>query len=371
MIDRQNYVDVCEYLRYHERILQNKKATLTTYENQLRIVLKWADETPFPEFYKKKRTFPAYLTERINEGAISESWSADICALFRDFLRFFTVEDKARYGAIKQSQIDSIRIISHSDSTKTALYYTLSDMEKIASVDIPKGQKALGLKRARASACFLFLSGMRISAYLSMPVECVNLDQKTVHQFPELGVVTKFSKKASTTLLPIPFLLDVVKDWRDTLHYYKIPAGALWYADISKGGKGLIPVYPEKNDRNKAYAIARTKGTKFRERYLQELCDLADVDYKNPHAFRHGHVHWGLSNAHSMEQVKAISQNVMHGSTAITDEIYSRMNYTGVSDTIAKLGQTSPESINNPVAGLLSAMTAEEKKELLRELLGL
>ena len=96
--------------------------------------------------------------------------------------------------------------------------------------------------------------------------------------------------------------------------------------------------------------------------------------HKNPHAFRHGHVHWGLSNAHSMEQVKAISQNVMHGSTAETDEIYSRMNYTGVSDTISKLGSQTVEVLPDrgmSVSGLLSSMTSEEKKQLLKELLGL
>lgn len=375
MVNRQNYKDVCDYLIYHERILQNKKATLDTYENQLRYALRWADEVPFSEFPKIKKTFPMYLREMIDSGEIKDSWGSDICVLFRDFLEYNLTENKSRYSGIKHSQIDEIRIITHTDSTKTADYYTLTEMEKIAKVEVGTGQKALGMKRAKASACFLFLSGMRISAYLSMPIECVDLDHKTVHQFPELGVVTKFSKKASTTLLPIPFLMDVVSDWEHTILSNNIPSNALWYSDISKGGKSLLPTFPIKGNHNKAYRTARTKGTKFRERYLQDLCLLADIEYKSPHAFRHGHVHWGLSHAKSMEQVKAISQNVMHNSTAITDEIYSRMNYTGMSKTIAGLGEIEEKKpIENKgitAKEILSVLSFDEKKKLFEEMFGL
>ena len=101
---------------------------------------------------------------------------------------------------------------------------------------------------------------------------------------------------------------------------------------------------------------------------------LADVDYKNPHAFRHGHIHYGLSLAKSMEQAKAISQNVMHGSTAITDRIYSRMNHEQVASVISGLGaaETSIKGENHSnVTALISTLTDDEKKALVRELLGL
>ena len=367
MILRENYKDVQQFLKHHKRARQNCKGTLDNYEYQLRYALKWCDSVPFGEFQKVKMTFPEFLrVESDNYTKMSETSCADICALTREFFRFQVSENQARYKNIKESDIDMIRINVTSDSTKTAKYYSLDEMEKIVKYQ----PETLALKRAKAGACFLFLSGARISAFVSMPVECVNLQQKTVYQFPDYGVVTKFSKKAITTLLPIPSLLDVVREWENILTVNNIPSNALWYSRIDRSGSRLLPDYPIPGNHDEAYKKARHDGTKFRED-LQRLCTLADVEYKNPHAFRHGHVHYGLSRAKTLEQAKAISQNVMHASTAVTDELYSRMTYKGVSDIISNLGDTGSTSSTTDVKQLLSGMTDEDKKALIKELLGL
>lgn len=372
MILRENYLDAQKYLEYHARIKQNTAGTLSVYDYQLRLVLRWCDDVPFPDFKKAKITLPEYLKAQKKFSGMSEETCSDICALFRDFLHFHMSENRSRYGKLKESDVVTVRYITHMDSTKTARYYTLEEMGKIADYE----PETLAEKRARASACFLYLSGMRISAFLSMPIECVNLQQKTVYQFPENGVVTKFGKKAITTLLPIKTLLDVVSEWDEFLQTEKMPSGALWYAQIDRDGKRLEPYCPEIGSHDEAYKSARHRGNKFRD-YLKRLCLLCGIEYKNPHAFRHGHVHYGLSHAKTVEQIKAISQNVMHRSTAITDEVYSRMNYSGVSNAIANLDQSEVNRVKTEtvpglsVSGLVATMPIEEKKQLLKELLGL
>ncbi len=69
-------------------------------------------------------------------------------------------------------------------------------------------------RRIRASAVFWFLSGIRIGAFVSLPIKAVDIENMTVKQWPrELGVKTKFQKHATTFLLNIPELLQVVIDW--------------------------------------------------------------------------------------------------------------------------------------------------------------
>ena len=47
---------------------------------------------------------------------------------------------------------------------------------------------------------------------------------------------------------------------------------------------------------------------------------------RSPHKFRHGHIHYGQSHSKTQEDYKAISQNVMHSTTGITDKFYSNMD---------------------------------------------
>ena len=50
------------------------------------------------------------------------------------------------------------------------------------------------------------------------------------------------------------------------------------------------------------------------------------LPYHSPHKFRHGHVHYGQAHSKTQEDYKAISQNVMHSTTGITDQFYSNVD---------------------------------------------
>jgi len=62
------------------------------------------------------------------------------------------------------------------------------------------------------------------------------------------------------------------------------------------------------------------------------------VPYQSPHKLRHGHVVHALKQARNMAELKAISQNIMHASVVITDQVYGKLLNNNVRDVISNLG---------------------------------
>jgi hypothetical protein len=77
-----------------------------------------------------------------------------------------------------------------------------------------------------------FLSGIRIGAFVTLPLVAVDIENLSVKQWPKLGVKTKFGKQATTYLLDIPDLLSVVKDWDNEVRSI-LPSNGLWFASLS------------------------------------------------------------------------------------------------------------------------------------------
>jgi hypothetical protein len=72
---------------------------------------------------------------------------------------------------------------------------------------------------------------MRAGALGSLPIEALDLANRTVKQWPSLGVATKNGKSATTYLLDILELLDVIEQW-DTFIRSRLPSNAAWYAPV-------------------------------------------------------------------------------------------------------------------------------------------
>ena len=99
---------------------------------------------------------------------------------------------------------------------------------------------------------------------------------------------------------------------------------------------------------------------------LKDICKKAGVEYKSPHKARYGHIHLGMSKAKTAEERKAVSMNVMHGSTGITDEIYMRMSSDQVSGIISGFNfdeSDNKTSVNplsdNPLVNALNGLDAD------------
>jgi len=70
------------------------------------------------------------------------------------------------------------------------------------------------------------------------------------------------------------------------------------------------------------------------------------LPYHSPHKFRHGHVHYGQAHSKTQEDYKAISQNVMHSTTGITDQFYSNINDEEKKNRIDSMFDTNDKNEN-------------------------
>lgn len=334
MINRQNWHDVKAYLRHLERIRQLDDATVKRSRSHLRHVLEWADSTPLTKARVIDPPLPIYLEGARgddNNAPLSPASIRKCLSVARGFFTWAAAEHKNRYRAVTESWISMLQPPRHLRSSArlpVRQFYTLDDVLKIASVST----ETLRQERAKVAACILFLSGMRSDALASLPISCVDLPGRRIMQLPEFGVRTKNRKAAITHLLNIPELLDVCARWQDQLG--SLPADSLWYATLTRDGMQITAT-------RDAYDGRATQIN----RDLRMICDLAGVAFLSPHKLRHGHVVYALKKARNMAELKAISQNVMHASVTITDQVYGVLANDDVGQIIGSLGQANAQPV--------------------------
>jgi len=328
MIHRQNWLDVRNYIEYQKYIGQVNPRTADAQYFRLVHLLEWAQETPFPRAARIRPAFPGYVEAlRTAKGEpYSAGHLAGVFKTCRAFLLWAKYEYAARYRSLELNWIKSVRA-SRGRSEQAELQarelYTLEDVLQLTAAPA----ETIAERRMRAAVAFLFLSGMRIGAFLTLPLECVDVAGLRVMQLPAKGVRTKNSKAAITYLYNIPELLAVISEW-DAFLRKRLPPECYWYAHLDPWGE-LTAERPS-GDR-----MSLRKN--FRED-LAELCQRVGIRYRSPHKFRHGNAVYGLKKARTPAQMKAISQNLMHSNTGITDGIYGRLVNDDVRDIITGLG---------------------------------
>jgi site-specific recombinase XerD len=326
MIYRQNWLDVRVYLHHMERARQLDPETIKRARGHLRHLLEWSNETPFRKARSLNPTFPVYLLSARSDGKEKTLAPASITkclANARQFFRFARAEWAHRYKPISESWIELLQPPRHvrmDSRLPVRQIYTIGDVLKIARVST----ETLRQERGKVAVCILFLSGMRAEALATLPRSCVDLAAGEIAQLPEFGVRTKNRKAALTYLLPIPELLEVVMCWDRSVR--SLPAAALWYSTLSRDGMTLTPTTRAFNKRHNVI-----------EQDVKIICELAAVPYLSPHKLRHGHAVYALKKAKDMATFKAISQNLMHSSAVITDQVYGKLVNDDVRDVISSL----------------------------------
>ena len=355
MINRRNYKDVQEFLVFQRDIKQCNDQTIASSWSRLRHLLEWADEKRLIDAYKIKPTYPTYLgglKKADGSQLIGSAHFSGCCKTARAFFTWARDEYHSHYKRIDQNWVLSLRPPrerGEQAELKKREIYTVEEVIKLVSVEVD----SLMLHRVQAASAFLFLSGMRIGAFVSLPASCVDLESQQVSQLPKKGVNTKNHKAAITTLLNIPELLVVVTKWDKFLKENCFPE-CLWFAHFTHLGE-LAKVNPT------AERIKIRRNSFHND--LQELCSLAGVDYKSPHKFRHGHAVYALKRANNMMQMKAISQNLMHSTVGITDGIYGNLVHDDVHDVIASLSgvETKSQADQEAVARVVELVMAQMK----------
>jgi len=343
MINRENYLLVREFLEYRKTVKQRDQKTVNTYWHSMKRFLQWLDKRHVSEAEKIRPPFPEYIiharnyqhgnkNKKENEPLAPGTMEKTIVhtRMFIEWLR------TSKGMKISHAYIETLEVRrsarQQSKLTKRE-YWKLSDLEKIAALE----PESLAQKRDIAATCFIFLSGARIGAFVTLPFAAVDIEKRKLIQSPEIGVRTKNHKAAITFLLPIESLLKPVREWHDYL--------------AANGGRDLLwyPAFKSVGFHNgKRWDVGFKSGgiedsytgrlTTFKDG-LKVLCDRAGVEYLSPHKLRHGHGVYGVKNSRDISELKAISQNLMHSNIGITDGIYGKLADDDLSEIIAKFGK--------------------------------
>ena len=334
MINRDNYHDVNKYRNYLREVKANSESTLNRRRSQLRHLLEWADAIPLSQAHKIRPRFPTYLEDARNDGRdkpLASSSQRANCGVARRFFHWAKRKFPRRYKDITPLWIDSLQGPRKVSNATDRDPFTIADLHAILDVS----PKKLIERRDRAAIAFLFLSGARDGAFVSLPIHAIDLDVLKVQQMPCLGVNTKYEKSATTYLLNIPNLLGVVRDW-DQLVRDDLPPNALWYATLTRDGTG----FTGKTQPGSSRAAAVREG-------LQTLCQRANIPYRCPHNLRHGHAVYAIQRCKTMADLKAVSQNLMHESVVTTEKIYGGLPNDTVKNRIDALTNKQRSTIES------------------------
>ena len=332
MVERQNYLKIKLFLSYLEEGKQVSKNSLERYSFYLRPLLLWAKDRSLGEAHTFRPTLQAYVAELPGKNGhtpLAHETQKKIIGTSNRFFRWAKATYPKEFSKVPLTWIESLNPARAPQMGGDPIYVNEEEMARLMAVPVPKGD--LCLLRDKAAAARLYLTGERISALTTSPILALDLPASCVRQWPELGVHTKFGKRATTFLLPLPHLIEVVAEW-DNLVRANLPHNYPWYAPIEQQwGEQKFSNQPPGKNRHQAL-----------DKRLHLLFNLAGVPFKSAHKFRHGHAVFGLMHAQTVADYKAVSVNLMHDSLTVTDEIYARILEDDVKKRIQRL-------VNNPL----------------------
>ncbi len=333
MIHRSNYRLAKEFLAYLRDVTQVDPISIQRYWAYLKHLLQWADDIPFDQAVNKRPTFATYLTSSTQDDVTSALAPLTVKKIFQTSKRFFTWAKTTyprEFRLVALDWITALGLPRTAQESREHEFVKLEEVRQLASLPIDPAD--IALQRDQAAAVMLFLSGVRASAFASLTIECVDLQNRAIKQWPSLGVKTKNGKSATPYLLEIPDLIMVVEKW-DTYVRSRLPLTAIWYLPIiSQWGEQTLSLNPPGANRNTALG-----------KRLRKLLMVAGLPYHSPHKFRHGHAVFALQHATTMADYKAASMNLMHDDISVTDGIYAPLVHDEVKQRIA--GLTAPAQI--------------------------
>jgi site-specific recombinase XerD len=353
MINRDNWMLTKEYLQYRVDVDQLSEGSADLERYLLRYLLEWADDVPFKNAPSIRPTYPQHVLRGVRHDGKSKPFSQNYTRMLikcaRRFFRWLMTHRRG-YRTL-DTYVDTLVVPRMPVEPRKHEIVTLDEIHAIATA--PVG--AVWERRIRAAAVFWFLSGIRVTAFATLPILAVDLSPSRleVRQWPQLGVRTKFSKHATTYLLDIPELLDVVREW-DAEVRAVVPAHGMWFAQLSPETGEIVPE-ARKPGKNRAIRV-RTD--------LRKWMDGAGLPYHSPHKFRHGHAVYALKQAQDMADLKAVSQNLMHSDIKITDKIYSILSPTDVKERVTRLGNGHSQLSNGDTSALIAQI--EDFLDLLK-----
>jgi len=325
-VNRGNYLLMNEFLL--SKAAEISTSSIGRYRSYFFNILIWAGMTDLADVPDLESSLFVFLEgKELKRETIRKTLS-----VAKQFFEWALLSHPRKYRQkVTKVWINSLKIPPGKQFSRERESVTEEEILAIARIKVSENNYAL--IRDIGTAALLFCSGMRVGAGSTLPIGNLDLENLEVHQFPSDGVKTKNNQKATTHLLNIPELLVAIKRW-DHIIRPNLPSHNPWFASInSKWGEQEIV----------AKEAAKNSSQNLSKR-LKLLFEKIGRPPKSAHKFRHGHAIYGLLNAKTIADFKAISQNLMHADIFITDRIYSVLDKKEQKKRIGNLSSSTSES---------------------------
>ncbi len=322
----------------------------------------FSNSEDFANFNKTKAMeFVRWLKTRGSKTPSGQISLSTQYGYLRRIKRFFEwLSDQPSYKKILKNDIDFLRL-SKKD-TQIAISGTTKEMPTFE--EAKKIIETIEIKneideRDRAMISLALITGIRVSALISLKMKNFNRRKKLVDQNPADGVKTKNSKKILTTFFPI--------GWNKPEQYF-----IKWHEYLeSKGFQPEDPIFPstlnqfsvENNNYSKELVSNKFWSTTGGARKIfEKRCKNAGLPYFHPHSFRHSIVSILSKTRLTEEEKRAISLNLGHANVGTT---FGSYGYGSMDDERAvKIVQELKDFQNSN-----KPMLSYKQKALLKEIL--
>jgi len=301
LINPKNFALLKEYLEYRVEWHLVLEETARNEETWLYHLLHWADDKPFRDAPKIQPSFPKYMLVARRDGKEEQLSPAYIKKVIRSAKRFLKwLQTHKKHRTLNEIYLDTLRAPRMTEVPKEPESYSLEEIRAIAKAPVETNKE----RRTRAAIIFMWLSGIRVGAFSSLPIGAVDIEELEIKQWPELGVRTKNKKHGTTTFIPIQDLLDVLKEW-DSFVRNALPDDGLWFAPLLPStGEIDINASVSKVGKNRSRIVSRN---------MREWLDKVGLPYRSPHKCRHGFLKFVKKNARGEAHKEAAREALMQG----------------------------------------------------------
>ncbi len=345
--------------KYYDWLKEAEGLAGSTIEKVERAINLWDEFTQSADYRTFKpetaKAFKKWLFERKNQATdkpISLTTCNHYLICLADFFKWLSgqqgYKSKISLDKIAYLQLDKKqKKVAQNQSRKR--YPTLEIIQKVVgSIEI----KTEVDRRDRALLCFTLISAMRDEAIITLPIECLNIERQQVHQDPERGVRTKFSKDILTTLFIFdPSFWKIVEDWVQYLKQEKLFTDQDPLFPATKREQGIEDSYSftAENVDNQFWKGTDSIRTIFKKRF-----EAAGLEYFSPHSFRHTATKTAMELCQTPAEFKAVSQNLGHENMATT-----MFDYASLPD----------EEVEKKVKSIANNENNQEEAELIQRML--
>lgn len=297
-----------------EASIDKAASAISTYDN-------WLGGKDFRAFHSERaRSFKRHLSAQRNEhtGALlSASTNASTLRELKSFFRWLA--DQSGYRSkITYSDADYLTPDRRSDNARRgSLWKPHPSPEQVRHVIANMPTATVLDRRNRALIAFLFLTGSREGAAISLQIGHVDLGNKCVH-FDGRSVNTKFGKVFTTAFFPFGKRLEqVLSGWIAELRQEHLFSNSDPLFPKTHVGIGSSQRFEALGIQRKPWASASSCAKIFKQAFV-----AMDLPPFSPHRVRDTVAELAKDHCRTPEDYKAWSQNIGHDDVLMTFRSY-------------------------------------------------